>query len=60
MVIQDPTIAARLGAKIGVEPRAEPRKKVELRKLLGFASVSSELGDNINFKADDDCRIHGR
>ena len=46
------TVAARLGAKIGVEPRAEPQKKVELRKLFGFASVSAELGDNVDFQAD--------
>ena len=49
---QDQIIAARLGAKIGVEPRAEPQNKVDLRKLFGFASVSAELGDNVDFQAD--------
>ena len=53
MVIQDQTIGARLGAKVGLKPRAG-QKKVELRKLLGFASVIAELGDNIDFKADDE------
>ena len=30
----------------------KPQKKVEFRKLLGFAAVSDELGDNVDFQAD--------
>ena len=30
----------------------KPQKKVEFHRLLGFAAVSAELGENIDFQAE--------
>ena len=44
---QDPTIGAKLGAKVG-EP-TEPMK-LEFSKLLGFDSVADKLSTGVNFQ----------
>ena len=45
------TVAARLGAKVGLEPRGKPTT-VEFRRLLGFAAVGDEIGESVDFQAD--------
>ena len=33
-------------------PNTKPEKHIEFRKLLGFAALSDEMGDTVDFQAD--------
>ena len=44
--LQDDTIGARLGAKVGGTEESTPAKTVQFSKLLGFDTVSRELSES--------------
>lgn len=49
--LQDETVCAKLGAKVGLEPVQEP-KSLEFGKLLGFETISDQIAGRLNFQEE--------